>query len=326
MTPAAARRTLAQSLLSNALVVYLLGLGVAALGGGIALLGRPEATAAGPSFAFATVLTSIGTSMTAVALAGPVVGSFAARVRLERSGARAGLAQLGVGERDLVRALLPALAALSILGAVLVWWVEPPAWTAVHGLKGSPAATAAFMGRLDGGELLTTGSGELAVVAAGDAVQIWSRSGWAASAVALGPDSQGWSIDGLEVHSVDSTWRAKSVRLRLVAEVGRPTSPLTRGLMELLRSSSSRDRLVLHRRLSLPVLGVLLGLIAWLVASGPAGVGPTARLTGVVLGTVLVLRGSDVAVTSGTLHGALAGWLPAVAVAALLLLILRGRP
>ncbi len=307
-------------------MVYLLGFGVAALGGGLALLGRPEATSAGPAFAFATVLASIGTSMTAIALAGPLVGAFVARLRLERSGARGGLAQLGVGERDLVRATLPVLIAVSLLGGVLVWWAEPPAWTAVHGLKGSPAATAAFMGRLDAGEALTTGAGGLALVAASDAVQIWSRSGWTASASALGPDEHGWSIDALTVWGEDSTWEADSVRLRPVEEVGRPTSPLTRGLVDLLQGSTDRDRLVLHRRLSLPVLGVLLGLIAWLVGAGPPGLGPGARLGGLVLGTALVLRSSDMAVAAGTLPGGLAGWLPAVAAAATLLFVLRGRP
>jgi hypothetical protein len=325
VTPAVARRTLAYSLLRNALLVHLLGVGVAALGGGLALLGRPEATAAGPSFAFATVLASVGTSMTAIALAGPLVASYVTRVRLERSGASAGLAQLGVGERDLARALLPTLAALSLLGGTLVWWAEPPAWSAVHGLKGSPAATAAFLGRLNAGEALSTGDSGLVLVAANDALQIWGRSGWTASALAISPHDQGWSIKELQVQGTESDWRAETVRLRPVREAGPPTSPLTRSMAELLQGSTERDRLVLHRRLSLPVLGVLLGLIAWLAGAGPAGVGPGARLGGLVLGAVLILRTCDLGVASGTLPGALAGWLPSAAMGGLLLLSLRTR-
>ena len=326
MTPTAARRTLAQSVLANAGAAYLLGFAIAALGGAIALLGRPEAAAAGPSFVAATLLASVGTSMTAIALAAPAVAANATRVRWERSGARAGLAQLGVGERDLVRALLPSFAVLGLAGGALVWLSEPPAWTAIHGLKGSPAATAAVLGRLAADETLSAGAGDLVLASEGDRVQVWGRAGWTATAASLRPAARGWQIERLEVRSGTDTWGAGQLRLHLIEPPEPPTSPLARGLGDLLGDETPRARLVLHRRLALPLLAVVLGLMGWLAGGTRAGIGPAARLAALILGTVLALRGADLAAARGILGAGTAGWLPAAAACVLLLALLRRRP
>jgi hypothetical protein len=264
--------------------------------------------------------------MTAVALAAPLVAAFAVRLRIERSGARAGLAQLGVSERDLARAVLPALAIVGMLGGGFVWTAEPVAWTVLHGLRDSPAATAAVLGRLAAGETLSVDRGGLVLAPTGSGLEVWSESGWTASAGALVPDANGWQLENLTVRTAQGVWHARTLRLHPVQARARPLSPLAHRFTELMQEGSPRSRLVLHRRLSIPLLALLLGLTAWLLAGGTSGAVAGARLAGLGLGAFLVLRGADHVAGEALVGGAAAGWLPTGIAAALLLALLRARP
>ena len=179
MTPLGPRRSATLALLRNALLIYVVGAGIAALGGALALVQRPESGAAGRAFIIDALGAAIGTAAPGIALTAAVIAPFALRRALAANGVSAGLEQLGVSARDLLRSLLPILATLGLVGGAFVTLVEPPAWRAVHGLRGSPAASAVFLGRISSGETVSVRG--LIVAPTASALQLWSPT-WTATA------------------------------------------------------------------------------------------------------------------------------------------------
>ena len=322
MTPTPARRRLRRALVREAALVGLVGLAVAILGGALGLLARPEALAAGVRFVLGLLVTSAGTSLSAVVPGAITVGCFVVVSRWRRNGALAGLAQLGVGPRDLLRSALPILLALSVVGGLLVHLAEPLAWTAVHHLKGSPAASAAALGRLAGGEAVALNDGRIVAAPTTTGLALRAR-GWSGTAARLSATPDGWAVEQLHVAGPASRWTVRAALLRPVDAATPPSNPLTFGALRLLDDGGSRAALVLHRRMALPVLGLLLGLCA-LQLGGRPRFGALA-LIGLALSTFALVRATDGWARAGDMPPWIAGWLPPTIVAVVALLLWRRR-
>ena len=320
MTPTPARRRLRRALVREAALVGLVGLAVAVLGGALGLLARPEALAAGARFVIALLVTAAGTSLSAVVPGAITVGSFVVVSRWRRNGALAGLAQLGVGPRDLLRTALPILLALSVTGGLLVHLTEPLAWTAVHHLKGSPAASAAALGRLGGGEAVVLNDGHIVAAPTTTGLALRARA-WSGTAATLSATPDGWAVEQLQIAGPASQWTVRAALLRPVDAATSPSNPLTFGSLRLLDERGSRAALVLHRRLALPVLGLLLGLCALQLGARHRFGAPA--LIGLAFSTFALVRATDGWARAGEMPPSIAGWFPPTIVAAVALLLWR---
>ncbi len=296
-------------LLRSTLLVLFVGLGalaVVALGGAAA---RPELWSAGLGQVARAVAAGVGTGAAAsVALAARLGPAIALRTRTSE---RRGLAALGWGRGAVVRAWAPVAGAVLALSLVAGLVVEPAAWRAVHGVKGSPAVAAAGWSSLKSGTVRTLADGG-AVVLEGDRLRFTTGRGeWTGRAESPRPASDTWSFSAVEVRSAEQgTWTMDRAALKLVdpeAWTAPPSSPWAASLSGLRgRTDEPRARRVLHRRLALIVAVLPLGLVG-------IGVGWSRRRRALVFGALLpaavflVARWSD-----GALPPVLAGWSPAI--------------
>ncbi len=301
--------------------------GAAFAAGLLGVAGHPEAWSAGVAFVGRTVLAVAGTSAVAAVLGACLVAGFLLRGDLVRSGALDGLAALGWGAADVGRWSAPLLVAAAALALVGGFAIEPAAWTAMHGLKGSPALSAASLARLERGDVVALPDGAVVAVDGALAVRLGTIE---ATIGGLAPAEGGWTLNDVRVEGAESRWSAASVMLRPVALPGPPASPWTRGWSALRAQAHSgggagaRAARVWHRRHALVVLAPLLGLLGFLV--GPMqrrAPGGGARIGALALGLFLVLRAADRMGQADLLGPALAGWAPVLACAVLALVLRR---
>lgn len=317
----------------DALVIgsrVLFGAILAAVAAGLlAVAARPEIWAAGTGFVVTSTLAVAGTQALALLLAAALAGGFLLHQSLAESGRLAALSSLGYGPGSLLRAMAPLLVGGALVAVVAAFWVEPTAWTAIHAVRGSPAVTAAALGRLDAGEVIALGDGAASRSVHGLEVAV---PGAAATMVRAAPSAGGWLIQELAVEGEIARWSAGSLRLRPLVEPSPPTSPLTfgwaRGRLALRDADGGADRarLVFHRRHALVLLAPLLVLGGFLLAARRRGADPGRPLVRVgVLGIVLFLlvRVSDQGALAGALNPVVAAWVP-LAAAPLGVWILRG--
>lgn len=286
--------------------------GVALVGvvaGLVALAGRPESWAAGPGFALATGLALAGTGAVAALLLGALAAGFLFRVELADSGVLSGLGGLGLGPRSVLVAAGPVLLLWTGLVGACAFGVEPLAWTAVHRVKGSPAVSAAALGRLEAGEVVAVPGGALVAPGGGLRARLGDLTaraeGWA-------PEGAGWSFDGVHAQHAGDTWQIDRLRLRPVAPPEPPRSPWTRGWSGLRSQIASGDqvpraRFVWHRRHALVVLAPLLAVLGFVLGPRRTGsfTGATLRVGGLAVLLFLLVRAADALPAPF-----LAGWAP----------------
>jgi hypothetical protein len=223
---------------------------------------------------------------------------------------------------------------LSALVLLLAFAGEPPAWRAVHQLKGAPEAAAVAWARLQAGEVrVLAHEGRLRFVT-GDGQ--WRGS--FAAAVALPEESHwGWTLGSARLrHEDGSEWRARRVRLRpdarwLASYRAPPRSPWALSPSRLLSercgteqsaAECQRATLVLHRRLCLAALVPAVASIGWLLGwsvrrEGRRRRGREAAVLGVALGLYAILELGEKMVALQLISGAMGAWLPALPAAVL---------
>ncbi len=299
---------------------------VTAVAGGLALTGRPEIWSAGAGFAGESVLALAGTSVGAVTLLAALAGGVVLRMRCDDDGSLSALATLGHGRRRLLLATTPMLLLTAALSALIAFVVEPAAWSTVHRVKGSPAATAIALGRLDAGEVVTLPGGAVVSDKEGLAVA-WGET--RAALASARPEGAGWRFEDVDVSGPTAEWTAGRIELVPVTSPAPPSSPWTfgweRGLVALGESGPSgrRGRLVFHRRFASIVLAPLLAVLGFTLAGRRRGDGSTRlvlRPLLVALGLFLIARALDSAALAGNAPSTAAAWLPTVLVAGFLAL------
>jgi len=299
---------------------------------------RPEAFAAGGARVFYGLAAFLGTvvaaTMPLVALAVAALTS----ARLSERGDAMALASFGLGPRASWRMLWPLWLSLALLTLLLAFVVEPPAWRAVHLLKGAPEAAAVAWSRLQAGEVrVLPGGGALVLrdselhFAAGDG--LWSGS-FDAATVLMDERDWGWSLGSSVARGGDgSSWRAEKLRLLpdpgwLARYQSPPRSPWSQAPAGLLAGSCGfveageaceRSSFVLHRRLALASLVPMMALVGWLLAwelgyGGRRRSGRKLALLTLAVGLYALLKLGEKAVAMGLLGGALGAWLPALPV------------
>ena len=297
--------------------------------GGLALTGRPEIWSAGTGFAGEAVLALAGTSAGAVTLLGALIGGVMLRMRCDDDGSLSALATLGHGRRRLLLAATPTLLLTAALIALIAFVVEPAAWSMVHRVKGSPAATAIALGRLDAGEVVSLSGG--AVVSHQDGL----AAAWGETRAVLGsavPEGAGWRFEDVDVSGPEAGWSAGRIDLVPVTSPEPPSSPWTfgweRGLAALDESGrpGRRGRLVFYRRLASIALAPLLAVLGFTLGRRRRGDGSTRlvlRPLLAALGLFLVARALDSAALAGLVPAAAAAWCPTVLVVGFLALGVR---
>jgi hypothetical protein len=289
---------------------------VAALAGASA---RPELWSAGVARVLAGVLAATGTGASACVTLAALLGPLVAARRLVDGGEAAALEALGWGRAALVRAWIPVAVAAALVAAAAGLGVEPAAWRAVHGLKGSPAAAAAAWARLEGGEVAVLPDGGAVVVRDGALRFRGGDGAWSGVGAAIRPAPAGWDFGPTDAIAADgSRWRADALRLRLDGPAAArwqaaPSSPWAASWGALLaRSDEPRARRVLHRRVALVAAVLPLGLLGLCLGWSRR----RRDLLGVAVVPLLVFLAARLADASG-LPPVLAGWSP-TAVATLL--------
>lgn len=283
-------------------------LGAALAVGALGLLGRPEAWAAGPRFVLASVLVGAGTAASAVPLGAALLLGWLLARDDRRSGEADARASLGLGGGTVRAALLPTAALLTVLAAVSLLRIEPASWSAVHALRGSPAATAVALGRLERGEVVGARGGALAPDGDALAFVLGAREG---RVTGLAPDGVGWRFADATLDAPGGRWEIGAGTLRPIAAPSPPASPLAHSTSALLGATDGRARRVLHRRLALLLAAPLLLALGW----GLGGrAGRSASLAPALLGVGLfgALRLADRAAQAEVLGPESAGWLPVV--------------
>jgi len=286
--------------------------GVALVGGVVglaALAGRPEAWAGGLGFVVGTAGALAGTSVVAALVLGGLVAGFLLRIELGASGFLAGFEVLGLGPGALLRAAAPALVLWTVLVAAAAFIVEPAAWTAVHSVKGSPAVSAAALGRLAAGEVVAVPGGALAAPGQGLAAKVGELEARAESWAASG---DGWVFGCVVAQHAGSRWEIEALRLRPVDAPSPPRSPWTKGWGPLRAQiaegeQGDRARFVWHRRHALVVVAPFLAVVGFVL--GPrrrAALGRATLRAGAFAASLFVLV--RVADGAGPLVG---GWAPA---------------
>lgn len=311
MTPRSLTRLIRRAALAAALRILA---GVALVGvvvGLVALAGRPESWSGGPRFVAGTALALAGTGTVAALLLGGLAGGVLLRIELLDSGTLSGMRVLGLGPRALLAAGAPVLLLWTALVGGGAFGVEPAAWTAVHRVKGSPAVSAAAVGRLRSGQVVTVPGGALVERQGALEARVGSLS---ARAERWAPDGPSWSFVGVVADDAESTWEIEHLRLRPAAAATPPRSPWTKTWTGLRRQiaageQADRARFVWHRRHALVVLAPLLAVTGFLL--GPRrrdGLASATLRTGALAALLLLLvRAAD-----GLPAPLLAGWAPAL--------------
>lgn len=301
---------------------------------------RPDAFAAGLARVLWGGAAYLGTIAAGVVPGVALGAAFLTSRRLSERGDSVALAGLGLGPMACWRSLWPLWAGLSGLVLLLAFAGEPPAWRAVHQLKGAPEAAAVAWARLQAGEVRVLPQGGALVAhdgrlrfATGDGQ--WRGSFAAAAARPEGGD-WGWTFGSAQLrHKDGSEWRARRVRLRpdpqwLASYRAPPRSPWAERPARLISErcgpeqsaeGCQRAALVLHRRLCLAALVPAVACIGWLLGWSvrregrrSAG-GREAAVLGVAVGLYALLKLGEKMVALELVPGALGAWLPALPVA-----------
>jgi len=281
--------------------------------GVLVIAGRPDAWDGGFGFVLRTVFAFAGTSVVGLLLAGGLLGGFLLRGALVRSGELDGMAGQGRGPINHLMACFPLLVLFAVTMGATAFVLEPIAWTEIHSIKGSPAASAAALGRLARGELISLPDGAAIERPDGLQVKVGERT---ATVGSFSADGTGWSLDHVDVQSMDAHWSASRIRLLPVVPPTPPSSPWTRGWSDgrLAAKKAGRggDRaaLVWHRRHAFVVLGPLLALCGFGLGQRRRGRWHLPRAAAFGAWIFFALRLCDQAAAVGLLPGAMAGWLP----------------
>lgn len=321
MTRRLARSVVATTASRIAVEVLVAALLTAVAAGVLVIAGRPEAWDGGVGFVTRTVLAIAGTSAVGLLLAGGLLAGFLLRGTLVRSGALDGLASQGRGPRDLLLVCAPLLVTFAAAMAATAFVVEPVAWTEIHGVKGSPAASASVLGRLGRGELVSLPDGAAVELPSGLQIKVGERT---ATVGDFSADGAGWILEDVAVHSIDAQWSASTIRLIPLVQPSPPASPWTRGWSAGRLEGREPGRmgrrasLVWHRRHALVVLAPMIAICGFGLGQRRRGRWHLARVAAFGAWVFLALRLCDRAAASGLLPGVVAGWLPLVALVVLL--------
>lgn len=295
---------------------------------------RPTAWAAGFGGVAAWVVAAAGTSLSACVALGALAGGYGGAARLSDQGGAGAAEALGLGRWQVFGQLAPVWALLAGLAILAGAELEPRAWAALQGLKGSPAASAAMWGALHSGEVRSVGGGAL-VLEEGRLRSVSGDGTWRAELGPLSASSTAWGLGGGTIDAGGlGRWTVDSLELRLAADRAQAWTRPPRGpwtlrpgplLGAVAERGAPRDWLVLHRRLASAPAALLLAALGWSLGWV---VGPRARrrpmdallAAGLVL---LVMRGADRAALAGLLPAAVAGWSPLLLTAALLVWVVR---
>lgn len=293
---------------------------------------RPEAFSVGANRIGWAIIAFLGTVAAGMLPMLAFLSAWLSSRRLGETGQSSLLAQLGLGPLQLWRGLWPLWALLAGIALLLSLGLEAPSWQAVHKLKGSHHAAALGWARLQRGELQALPGGGALVL---DQGQLHFASGDGQLQGELGlpsPDQRGnkggWKLGPASLQLNDgSNWYAEALYLEPTTKALRryrqaPQSPWATGFMKLASKNCSEEperncqkaKLVLHRRLSWPVLTLLMSMLGWLGAWTSIGGGRRngAQLSKLLLPPLLLYSGlklGEHALSSGLLNGAAAAWL-----------------
>ncbi len=326
---------------SSVAVVFALVASLVVIGAAAVCL-RPESFAAGFGRVVWGVLSFLGTVAAGTV---PLLAFFSAFLcvsRLSRRGESLTLATLGLGPGRLWCSLWPLWAVFALMAFVFAFIVEPSAWRTVHQLRGSPEAAAVGWARLQAGELRVLPGGGALSLREGVLRFADGAGGWQGTVISPSPatsaPADGWDFGPSRVRGSDgSLWQFRSVRLRferaaLERYLAPPRSPwATDSLLLSGRQCEAaedadceRATLVLHRRVSCPVLVLIMALLGWVLAWSPArrgrahsGLGWRVLLP--PLGLYCCLKIAEFVVSKGLLSGVVAAWSPSMLAVALLL-------
>ena len=265
--------------LRSAVLFFVGGLGLLVLVSLASVGGRPEVWVAGPGMVGLAVMASLGTSAAVLA---PLVAAGVAFVVARRL--RSGWESLGMGGMQLFAALWPIWVALSLLGALLTFAAEPPAWRLIHQVRGAPLTARMAWADLRGGTVVTLPDGGWIRQGDGGTLRLRSSDGGVrldATRMRPVPADSAWELESVDAvlgsgTSADGVWTMDRLNLALSPEQSSryrdpPSSPWAQspGALWAQRGSNVRAARVWHRRLAQVAAVPSLALLVWVLSFGP---------------------------------------------------------